>query len=56
MVENEKTKHLEANRQDREKFEGTINDLKLKSENKCEALEIEIKAKIQDNRILAEEL
>lgn len=56
MVEREKNKHLEANIIDREKFDNIYADLKAKLENKNEALEIEIKAKIQDNRVLAEEL
>jgi len=30
LIENEKTKHLEANRHDREKFETTLDDLRLK--------------------------
>jgi len=30
LSENEKTKHLEANRKDREKFENTLDDQRLK--------------------------
>ncbi len=56
LVEREKNKHLECNIIDREKFDNIYTDLKGKLENKNEALEIEIKAKIQDNRVLAEEL
>mmetsp|Transcript_65036 Transcript_65036/g.55201 ORF Transcript_65036/g.55201 Transcript_65036/m.55201 type:complete len:313 (-) Transcript_65036:17-955(-) len=56
LVEKEKSKHLEANIVDREKFDNIYADLKAKLENRNEALEIEIKAKIQDNRVLAEEL
>lgn len=56
IVEMEKNRHLEANRQDRERFDQALEDLRGKLENKNEALEIEIKAKINDNRILAEEL
>jgi len=56
LAEREKNKHLECNIVDREKFDNIYADLKAKLENKNEALEIEIKAKIQDNRVLAEEL
>ena len=56
LAEWEKNKHLECNIVDREKFDNIYADLKAKLENKNEALEIEIKAKIQDNIVLAEEL